>query len=333
MKTFLDICEVEVIDHNNDDLTVVNAARVSNSKRVERLVTSSSPSDSQSERKAKGISLDDSLINFLAKNGHWTPFAQARHGFACPIAHDFDWTAFLKWAGNETKRAGFKWRFYHGEDANALLIHGSAYGWLANTPPVGLSNLRPIFAYLFKWMPLTYVAFATEPPPEVTPAIALSADSVTLRVKAPLFLFRQLMRSNIGLVYNETSRRYVDDVPEIHDPSIWRARPDKSIKQGSGADLDDISNARIDERYTHHVEESARLYYDMINMGVAPEMARMALPQSMVTELWMTSTHEAIHRILGLRLGKDGKNQPQREIVEFATALRDELGDRLPMEN
>lgn len=338
MTPFLDICEVERIDHGNDDLTVVNAARVSNAKRVDSLVTSLSIDSLKQERHDAGMGLDDGLIRYLANNAHWTPFAHARHGFDFDLPLDFDWTLFLKWSGNEEKRSGFRFNVWGGNNCLHVHMHGSVWGWLRNTPPIGNENIAAIFDELRRRMPWSY---------EHVPAsidyrnldagtgraliVSLPSDSVTFRVKMPLFVARQLMRSNVGIVYNETSRRYVDGAPEYHEPEAWRGRPDRGIKQGSGADLDEVTNARIDERYSTHVEQSDHLYRDALGMGVAPEMARMVLPQSMVTELWMTCTHEAVRRILKLRLGNDGgKNHPQREITELAVAMSQELPDHFP---
>lgn len=59
-------------------------------------------------------------------------------------------------------------------------------------------------------------------------------------MKMPIFVARQWMRSNVGIVYNEISRRYVDTPPEFYEPKQFRKRPEGSLKQGSGEwfDLD-----------------------------------------------------------------------------------------------
>ena len=55
--------------------------------------------------------------------------------------------------------------------------------------------------------------------------------SLQFRIKAPVFVARQLVKHQVGLVWNEVSRRYVDDAPEFFTPSSWRGRP-KNSKQG-----------------------------------------------------------------------------------------------------
>ena len=58
--------------------------------------------------------------------------------------------------------------------------------------------------------------------------------TMSFRIKAPIFVARQLVKHQVGLSWNEVSRRYVDDQPEFYMIDEWRSRPDKSIKQGSG---------------------------------------------------------------------------------------------------
>ena len=49
----------------------------------------------------------------------------------------------------------------------------------------------------------------------------------------PIFVARQLVKHQVGLVWNEISRRYVDTEPEFYVPKVWRKRPTDNIKQGS----------------------------------------------------------------------------------------------------
>ena len=45
--------------------------------------------------------------------------------------------------------------------------------------------------------------------------------SLQFRVKAPIFVARQLVKHQVGLVWNEISRRYVDSEPEFYIPKVW----------------------------------------------------------------------------------------------------------------
>lgn len=126
---------------------------------------------------------------------------------------------------------------------------------------------------------------------------------VQLRCKAPIFLVRQLGKHQAGLSFNEVSRRYVTTKPEFFEPEEWRAKPEGSIKQGSGAttiseDVDfslgwDCRNdteevGSVFAAYELVVKTSLDIYQQMLDNNVAPEMARMVLPQSMLTE-WIWS--------------------------------------------
>jgi thymidylate synthase (FAD) len=115
-----------------------------------------------------------------------------------------------------------------------------------------------------------------------------SHPTIAIRETVPLFVARQRFKHMVGFTYNEVSRRYVDDTPEFHKPEVWRARPEKSIKQGSGGPHPKTQEyVEISEE---HTQKSKELYESMIADGVAPEQARMHLPQSMLTTYWVTGS-------------------------------------------
>src|SRR5210317_2056836 len=135
--------------------------------------------------------------------------------------------------------------------------------------------------------------------------------SVQFRIKAPVFVARQLVKHQVGLVWNEISRRYVDVVPEFHAPEAWRKRaPDK--KQGS---LDETFEGRDEERfdikYWDLLEKAKAIYDNMIACGVAPEQARMVLPQSMMTEWYWTGSLAAFARVVKQRISSDAQYECQ----------------------
>ena len=134
---------------------------------------------------------------------------------------------------------------------------------------------------------------------------------VQFRIKAPVFVARQLVKHQVGLVWNEISRRYVDVVPEFHAPEAWRKRaPDK--KQGS---LDETFEGRDEERfdikYWDLIEKVKAIYDNMIACGVAPEQARMVLPQSMMTEWYWTGSLAAFARVVQQRISSDAQYECQ----------------------
>ena len=68
--------------------------------------------------------------------------------------------------------------------------------------------------------------------------------SAQFHIRAPVFVARQLVKHQVGLSWNEVSRRYVDSKVEIYEPKEWRAKAD-NVKQGSADDASFIlSNAQ-----------------------------------------------------------------------------------------
>jgi thymidylate synthase (FAD) len=123
---------------------------------------------------------------------------------------------------------------------------------------------------------------------------------ITLWQKMPIFVARQFAKHTVGFVTNEVSRRYVDDVPEFFVPDIWRKRPEGSVKQGSSDEKVEMSY-KMQEAVRYYAKEAATLYEELIRIGVAPEQARMVLPQSMYTEMYTTGSLAAWARAYKLR--------------------------------
>ena len=128
---------------------------------------------------------------------------------------------------------------------------------------------------------------------------------VTFHVKAPVFVARQLQKHEY-MPWNEVSRRYVDDDPEFYFPLTWRGRSTDK-KQGSEGEVK--SNFNIN----YHTMTALKGYQQMLDEGVAPEQARMVLPQSMMTEWYWSGTLFAFAKMCGLRLKED--TQAETRIV------------------
>lgn len=123
---------------------------------------------------------------------------------------------------------------------------------------------------------------------------------ITLRETIPVFTARQRFKHVVGFTYNEVSRRYVDDPPEFFIPEVWRARPEGSVKQGSGGAHPKSDTFR--ELYAQYLELSNEFYQEMIDSDIAPEQARMVLPQSMVTSYYVTGSLAAFARAYKQRI-------------------------------
>jgi len=177
----------------------------------------------------------------------------------------------------------------------------------------------------------------------------------SFHVKAPIFVARQLVKHKF-LRWNEISRRYVDSDPEFYEPDIWRGRSvDK--KQGSSGVLE------LDKMYAHgeyeHIkdvfekepkkygvykgslvpdlsildevhecdEDTISIYRKLIAAGVAPEQARMVLPQSTMTEWYWSGSLDAFADMCNLRC----KNDTQYETRVVANKISEKLLDLFPV--
>mgnify|MGYP002848798273 FL=1 len=127
--------------------------------------------------------------------------------------------------------------------------------------------------------------------------------SMQFHIKAPVFVARQLVKHQVGLVWNEVSRRYVDDEPEFYNPTEWRLAAENK-KQGS-------SDETIEYHLGSTLEFVKTTYSNMLKLGIAPEMARMVLPQSMMTEWYWSGTLYAFARVCNLRCKPDAQVETQ----------------------
>lgn len=199
--------KVELVSHMGSDLTVVNAARVSFAKE--------SSYDYDTHEQVWNLKdTDERLIAYLARHGHWSPFAHPQ---------------------------------------------------------------------------------------------------ITLRIKAPIFVARQLQKHQVGLAWNEVSRRYVDSEPEFYVPEGWRKRAE-NVKQGSSDELtEDNEHFRI--VYAEFTGRALGTYEGLISQGVCPEQARMVLPQSTYTTWYWTGSLYAFSRVVRQRTDTHAQRET-REVAE-----------------
>ena len=138
-------------------------------------------------------------------------------------------------------------------------------------------------------------------------------------VKAPIFVARQLVKHKF-LRWNEVSRRYVDDEPEFYEPKEWRGRSaDK--KQGS----EGVVNVELALLAAHAT--ALEQYEELLEAGVAPEQARMVLPQSTMTEWWWSGSLDAFGDMCNLRCKPD----TQLETRLVANQICDKMRELFPV--
>lgn len=133
---------------------------------------------------------------------------------------------------------------------------------------------------------------------------------ITVRVKAPIFVARQLVKHKF-MPWNEVSRRYVDDEPEFYFPEFWRKKAD-NVKQGSS---DEEVEFGEDHQYAvvDQTSFSLSVYHSLLKGGVCAEQARMVLPMNTMTEWIWSGTLGAYADMLKLRL--DPHTQYESRIV------------------
>ena len=153
--------------------------------------------------------------------------------------------------------------------------------------------------------------------------------SLQFRIKAPVFVARQLVKHQVGLTWNEISRRYVDNEPEFYKVDKWRGRAEDK-KQGSDEEniIEWVNRSQRTGALQLAVENIALKNYNMmLEAGVAPEQARMILPQSMMTEWYWSGTLYAFARVCNLRCASDA----QYETRIVANLINKECGKLFPI--
>ena len=158
--------------------------------------------------------------------------------------------------------------------------------------------------------------------------------------------------------WNEISRRYVDTDPEFYVPELWRGRSvDK--KQGSEGVIDEITFVEDElvavwdkdkeemmldpnqERVLWQLKNSTQTtcspkeqveyfhtqalqeYKRLIDNGVAPEQARMVLPQSTMTEWWWSGSLDAFIDMCMLRCKSDTQYETRQVAIRINSLLEE----------
>jgi thymidylate synthase (FAD) len=142
---------------------------------------------------------------------------------------------------------------------------------------------------------------------------------VTFKVDAPVFVARQLVKHKF-LRWNEVSRRYVDNEPDIYSPDHWRQRPENK-KQGSGQAFEKEHQQFMQQQYVEVMDRVLKMYEYMLAYGVAPEQARMMLPQSMMTSWWWSGSLDAFADMCKLRLGPDSQTETREVAIQIAEEM------------
>jgi thymidylate synthase (FAD) len=173
--------------------------------------------------------------------------------------------------------------------------------------------------------------------------------NLKFNLKMPLCVRSQFIKHRLGFVYgeilgddlpdfeiNEVSRRYVKGNLEFYQP-VWR-KADENVKQGSGSEFTDSDvkycefqklnlklSGSIKNEFEYQIRTSINSYNKLLELGVAPEQARMVLPQNLMTQCVVTCSFQAFVNLMQLRL----KPNAQKEIQELCKMMYNEVQAQL----
>ena len=125
---------------------------------------------------------------------------------------------------------------------------------------------------------------------------------ISFEVKAPIFVRAQLVKHEY-LIMSEFSRRYKTDDIEFYTPDVWRKAAENK-KQGSSAE-----GINPDYNPAYVMDSVLHSYHRALDEGVAPEQARMLLPQSTMTEWTWSGTLGAFAKMCTLRLHPEAQHE------------------------
>jgi thymidylate synthase (FAD) len=126
---------------------------------------------------------------------------------------------------------------------------------------------------------------------------------ISFRIEAPIFVARQLGKHQVGLTWNEVSRRYISDEPKFYTPEEWRMKA-VNVKQGSSDKI-----VKLDYDINSYNKICLKMYNKLLEDNVSPEQARMVLPQNMMTTWWWTGSLFAFCRVCKLRMDPSAQKE------------------------
>lgn len=131
----------------------------------------------------------------------------------------------------------------------------------------------------------------------------------------PFWMARQWQTHRIGFSRSEISRRYYDDLVTFFEVDTWRAYPKKK-KQGHAGPLSTDIQTGVSKYFNSVMRADLEVYRELLNDGVCPEQARMALPMNTMTTIMETASNEALARALDLRLDVHAQEEIRVDLAE-----------------
>jgi len=153
---------------------------------------------------------------------------------------------------------------------------------------------------------------------------------LSIRIKAPIFVVRQLAKHQVGGVWSEVSRRYVDEEPELWFEPVLHKRPAGNIKQGASAEVADEPIIHFEDTGIDRfdiAQLNVDWYMRAVKDGVAPEEAREHLQLNMMTEWLWTGSLLFFARVCNQRLDPHAQSATR----EVAEAIYPILAEHFPV--
>ena len=159
-------------------------------------------------------------------------------------------------------------------------------------------------------------------------------SSMTFFVSAPIFVWREHFRHRIAS-YNEESGRY-----KVLEPVFYVPGDDRPLKQvGKPGAYEFVpgtpeQHALVRQATTRSCEQAYAAYQEMLDAGVAREVARIVLPLTIYSSAYVTMNARALMNFLSLRRSSPDSrfpSFPQREIEMVAERYEDAWQALMPL--
>ena len=159
-------------------------------------------------------------------------------------------------------------------------------------------------------------------------------NSMTFYVQAPIFVFREFMRHRIAS-YNEESGRYRELRPVFYVPG-----PERKLRQeGKPGHYVFVDGTREQHALVRELTEATchaayAAYRSMLDAGVAREVARIVLPLTLYSSMYVTMNARALMNFLSLRVQREDStfpSYPQREIEMVAEQMESRWAELMPL--
>jgi thymidylate synthase (FAD) len=159
-------------------------------------------------------------------------------------------------------------------------------------------------------------------------------SSMTFYVQAPIFVFREFMRHRT-FSYNEESGRYRRLEPVFYVPAPER----KLVQIGKPGKYEFVDGTPeqaklVGEATRESYRQAYRAYLEMLEAGVAREVARTVLPVGLYSSMYATCNARALMNFLSLRTKREDStfpSFPQREIEMVAERMEELWAEIMPL--